>query len=223
MTKAGVDLIIEWVGDEVPAIVHRRVSLARPVAGCRRRSGGLTGHFLAARRCKGVKPLGRVGLRFPPGGAILRPWTARPSRCADCASYIATGVGHRRHGPARCRCSLTKTPLSGRLSPTSPWTQRRRWATDPPPMSSIGDRSGRAAASALIAGVVQVTIRSSSPDPAEVVASGRRRESGAPSLRPSRAERRREVGGCCGAIRAQARDHHERPGREGSGLSRGLR
>ena len=130
----------ELMTEGVAAIVHRPVPPTRPVSACRRRRGALIAHALAARRCKGVKPAASERLRSAPEGAILRPSPPQPSRCAGRASDLAVAVAHRRHGPARCRCSLTKTRSSRRLSPTSPSHRGRRWATELPPMSSIGDR-----------------------------------------------------------------------------------
>ena len=121
-------------------IAHRRALPVQPVAACRRSWSGPIAHALAARRCKGVKSAWRGSLLMMLVGAILCPSSPQPARRAGRASYLVMGVGHRRHGPTRCRRTLTKSAALGRLAPTSLSHPCRRCAANPLPMSSMGDR-----------------------------------------------------------------------------------
>ena len=139
-----VDLIVERGGDEGSG--HRTSTLFAGstrlrVSPAAQRADRTLPRLPPVQRCKTGWPR-RLAFRVLRGDPS--PVGTATPRCASRASYITVGVGHRRHGPVRCRCSLTKSTPSGRLSPTSLSHRGRRWATYPPPMSSIGDRSGRA-------------------------------------------------------------------------------
>ena len=76
-------------------------------------------HTPASHRCEGAERVARAGLRFGPGGAILRPSSPNRSRCAGHVSHLVIGVDERRHGHVLGSANGDMVALRRRGSPTT--------------------------------------------------------------------------------------------------------